>query len=647
MSTYANLSLRRDDNDLIWLDLDVKDKSTNVLGIEVLEEIQRACEEIRTSGARGLVIHSSKPGGFVAGADINHFREVNSEAQALALIEQGQRVFQAYEDLPMPTLVIIRGLCLGGGLEWALACDYRIACSDAQTKIGLPEVKLGIHPGFGGSVRAIRLIGVLAAMQLMLTGRSIDGRQAKKIGLVDENLPQRSLHNAAVAILSRRPPRHEPKSYLQLLETAPLRPLVAKMLRRQVAKKANEKRYPAPYALIDLWERHGSRDPAMFAAEAHSVARLIVGQTAQNLVRIFFLQERLKGLGDRKRFRPRHVHVIGAGVMGGDIAAWCVMQGMRVTLQDSSDKALARAVSRASDHFVKRYRHDRPARRNALDRLIPDRDGLGVKKADLIIEAVFEDLQVKQSIFTQLERQARKDAILATNTSSIPLDEIAQAMTRPERLVGLHFFNPVVKMPLVEVVFDADLTSEDVRSRALAATRHLNKLPLPVRSAPGFLVNRILMPYLMEAIKCHDEGIPAVVIDRAATDYGMPMGPLALADTVGLDICQHVGRILAEKLGLELPDTLDRMIEKGWLGKKSGQGFYIYRGGKPTAREKPDWHGDRQALQQRLIEPIVNEAQRCLEENIVADRDLLDAGLIFGAGIVLWTDSPREPHPLA
>ncbi len=632
MAAYDNLTLSRDDNDLLWLDLDVKGRSANVLGIEVLDEIERACDEIRASGARGLVIHSSKPSGFVAGADINHFREVNNEAQALEFIERGQRIFQAYEDLAMPTLVIVRGFCLGGGLEWALACDYRIACNDAKTKIGLPEVKLGIHPGFGGSVRAIRLVGVLAAMNLMLAGRTINGHQAKRMGLVDENLPERSLRNAAVAILSRRPPRREPKKYLQLLEAAPLHPLVAKMLRREVAKKASEKHYPAPYALIDVWERHGSRDHAMFAAEARSVARLIVGQTAQNLVRVFFLQERLKGLGDRKLFQPRHVHVIGAGVMGGDIAAWCVMQGMRVTLQDNSDEALARAVSRASGHFGKRYRRDRHARRDALDRLIPDRNGLGVKKADLIIEAVFENLEVKQSIFTQLEQQARDDAILATNTSSIPLDEIAQVMTRPERLVGLHFFNPVIKMPLVEVVFDADITSDEARARAAAATRHLNKLPLPVRSAPGFLVNRILMPYLMEAVKCYEEGIPAVVIDKAATDYGMPMGPLALADTVGLDICQHVGRILAEKLGLELPDTLDRMVEKGWLGKKSGQGFYVYKGGKPTPREKPDWDGDRHALQRRLIERIVDEARRCLKEGIVADGDLLDAGLIFGTG---------------
>lgn len=632
MADYKHLTLTQDDNQLLWLDLHVEGKSANVLSIDVLNEIDRICDEIRDSGAKGLVIHSSKPSGFVAGADISHFREVKDEHQARDFIRKGQAILQKYENLPMPTLVIIQGFCLGGGLEWALACDYRIASSEGNTKIGLPEVKLGIHPGFGGSVRAIRLLGVLPAMNLMLSGRAVNGYQAKKIGLVDENLPQRSLHNAAVAILTRSPEKHRPPWYAPVLEQSLLRPAIASLLRRQVAKKVNRDHYPAPYALIEVWEKTGSQDAQMFEAEAASVARLIVGETAQNLVRVFFLQERLKGLGDKSLFQPRHVHVIGAGVMGGDIAAWCAMQGMAVTLQDMSDEALARAVGRAASHFRKRYRRDRFALQGAIDRLTPDREGVAIKKADLIIEAVFESLEVKQAIFKNLENQARPEAILATNTSSIPLDEIGSVLQQPDRLVGLHFFNPVIKMPLVEVVFDDQLTDQDVRARAAAATRHLNKLPLPVKSAPGFLVNRILMPYLMEAVQCYQEGIPAVVIDKAATDYGMPMGPLALADTVGLDICQHVGQILADKLGLLLPAQVDRMIEQGWLGKKAGQGFYIYRNGKPVPREKPDWSGDRHQLQQRLIGRIEEEAKRCLDEQIVEDADLLDAGLIFGTG---------------
>ncbi len=632
MADYKHLTLTRDDDDLLWLDLNVAGKSVNVLSPEVLDEIEAVCDEIRVSGAAGVVIHSSKPSGFVAGADISHFREAKNEQQALEFILRGQGIFQQYEDLPMPTLVMIHGFCLGGGLEWALACNYRIACDGPKTKIGLPEVKLGIHPGFGGSVRSIRQLGVLPAMDLMLTGRAVGAYQAKKLGLVDASLPERSLKNAARAMLRERPVQRGAPWYNGLLEAGPLRPVVAKMLRKQVRKKADPKHYPAPYALIGVWEKHGSHDTAMYRAEAESVARLIVGETAQNLVRVFFLQERLKGLGDKSLTQPRHAHVIGAGVMGGDIAAWCVMQGMTVTLQDTSEEALARAVGRAAKQFGRRYRHDRFARQRAIDRLTPDREGAGVKKADVIIEAVFEDLQVKQDIFRELEKKAREDAILATNTSSIPLDEIAAVMQHPERLVGLHFFNPVRKMPLVEVVFDEKLTSDEVRARAASVTRHINKLPLPVKSAPGFLVNRILMPYLMEAVKCYEEGIPAVVIDQAATDWGMPMGPLALADTVGLDICQHVGRILGEKMGLELPDLLDGMVAKGWLGKKSGQGFYLYRNGKAVPREKGDWDGNRNLLQKRLIERIVDEARRCLDDGIVADADLLDAGLIFGTG---------------
>jgi 3-hydroxyacyl-CoA dehydrogenase/enoyl-CoA hydratase/3-hydroxybutyryl-CoA epimerase len=632
MNHYRHLSLTRDENDLLWLELDVAGKSTNVLSVDVLEEIDQVCDEIKAEKARGLVIHSGKSTGFVAGADIAHFQKVENKQQALEFIEKGQQIFRKYEDLPLPTLVIIQGFCLGGGLEWALACDYRIASNAPAAKIGLPEVRLGIHPGFGGSVRAVRQMGVLAAMNMILSGRSLGGYQAKRMGLVDESLPDRQLINAARQILLDPPRKKSLPWHLRILESAPLRPVVASMLRRQVAKKVNPKHYPAPFAQIEVWRKFGSHDAAMYQAEAESVASLIIGDTAQNLVRVFFLQDRLKSLGDKSLLQPRHVHVIGAGVMGADIAAWCAMQNLRVTLQDKSDEALAKAVSRASGHFGKRYKRDRFAWQQAVDRLIPDRAGDGIARADVIIEAVFENRSVKQEIFKALEEKAKPEAILASNTSSIPLQEIAAPMQVPQRLVGLHFFNPVIKMPLLEIVFDSEQTDRSVTARAQAFARHINKLPLPVRSEPGFLVNRILMPYLMEAVKCYQQGIPAQVIDKAATDYGMPMGPLQLADTVGLDICLHVGKILADELGMTLPDNLEVMIEKGWLGRKSGQGFYRYKEGKPVAREKAEWQGDRDVLQQRLINKLVEESQRCLEEGIVEDADLLDAGLIFGTG---------------
>ena len=632
MNTYKHLSLTKDSNNLLWLSLNVQGKSANVLSNAVLDEIDAVCDEIQSQSAKGLVIHSSKATGFVAGADIRHFQKVESESQALDFIQKGQRILQKYEDLSIPTLVIIQGFCLGGGLEWALACDYRIASNSAKVKIGFPEVKLGIHPGFGGSVRSTRLIGVFNAMNLMLSGRNINGYQAKKMGLVDVCLPDRALKNAAIQLL-RNPKKHKPLPwYLKLLEASPLRPIVAYLLRQQVAKRVNPKHYPAPFAQIKVWQDYGSTGNAMYLAEAKSVARLIIGETAQNLVRVFFLQDRLKSLGDKSLLSPRHVHVIGAGVMGTDIAAWCAMQGLQVTLQDLSDNALANAVKRTKSHFKRRYKRDYLALQAALDRLIPDRQGLGISKADVIIEAIVENKAIKQQLFQELEQKAKADALLATNTSSIPLAEIAEPLQNPKRLVGLHFFNPVIKMPLLEIVHDGEHTDSDVVAKALSFAKHINKLPLPVKSAPGFLVNRILMPYLMEAVKCYQQGIPAQVIDKAATDYGMPMGPLKLADTVGLDICLHVGKILGKELGMKLPDNLASMVENGKLGKKSGQGFYQYKNGKAIAQEKPIWNGDSNALQQQLINKITQAAQECLDEGIVEDADLLDAGLIFGTG---------------
>ena len=632
MNSYKHLTLSRDSHGLLWLDLNVADKSANVLSNDVLDEIDTACDDIKAQSAKGLIIHSSKSTGFVAGADIDHFRKVENEQQALEFIQKGQRIFQKYEDLPMPTLVIIQGFCLGGGLEWSLACDYRIASNSPKVKIGFPEVKLGIHPGFGGSVRSTRLVGVLNAMNLMLSGRNINGYQAKKMGLVDVCLPDRALKNTAVQLLLKPKKQKELPWHLRLLDAAPLRPLVAYMLRQQVAKRVNPKHYPAPFSQIQVWQDYGSHDTAMYLAEAESVAKLIVGDTAQNLVRVFFLQDQLKSLGDKSLMQPKHVHVIGAGVMGADIAAWCAMQNLHVTLQDLSDETLAKAIKRARNNFKRRYKRDRFALQSALDRLMPDKQGLGVSKADVIIEAIVENKVIKQQLFQQLEQQAKADAILASNTSSIPLAEIAETMQNPSRLVGLHFFNPVIKMPLLEIVHDGDNTDADVLAKAQSFARHINKLPLPVKSSPGFLVNRILMPYLMEAVKCYQQGIPAQIIDQAATDYGMPMGPLQLADTVGLDICLHVGKILAKELGMNLPDNLDSMVENGKLGKKSGQGFYIYQNGKTTAREKPIWNGDVQALQDQLISKIIEESQKCLDEGIVEDADLLDAGLIFGTG---------------
>jgi 3-hydroxyacyl-CoA dehydrogenase/enoyl-CoA hydratase/3-hydroxybutyryl-CoA epimerase len=486
-------------------------------------------------------------------------------------------------------------------------------------------------------------MGVLAAMPLMLTGRNVLSRQAKKMGLTDLCVPLRQLKASAIQTALRKPPKQQAPKSAMLLEAGPMRKLVAMQMRKQVASKAKQEHYPAPYALINIWEMHGSKSNDMYAAEAESVAQLAMTETAQNLVRVFFLQNRLKALGDKSLFSPKHVHVIGGGVMGGDIAAWCAMQGFKVTIQDLSQDALGRVVGRAVKGFKRRYRKDKLRIMSAQDNLIPDIHGHGISKADVIIEAIFENLEAKQKIFKDVEAKAKPDAIIATNTSSITLNEIAGVMKNPERLVGLHFFNPVFKMPLLEIIYTPDKTDPKIIELAQSFGAHIGKLPLPVKSSPGFLINRILMPYILEGVTIHQEGVPAAVVDKVAVDYGMPMGPLELADTVGLDICLHVGKILADKVGVTLPTTLDSEVESGRLGKKSGQGFYNWKADKKIKEKNaPKWGGDLDQLEKRLIDKFLNESQKCLDEGLVEDADLLDAGVIFGTGFAPFRGGPMN-----
>lgn len=642
--SYEHLSLSIED-ELVWLTLDVKDEAANVINPAVITELSTACDEIRgMSGIKGMIISSGKASGFIAGADVKKFTEIKDHAQALKYIHAGQAVCQEIEDLPIPTVAMVQGFCMGGGLEIALSCDYIITDDAPSTKLSLPEVKLGIHPGFGGTVRSIRRIGVLAAMPLMLTGRNVLPRQAKKMGLTDMCVPLRQLKASAIQTALRKPPKQQAPKFAMLLETGPMRKLVAMQMNKHVASKAKQEHYPAPYALINVWEMHGSKSNDMFAAEAESVAQLAMTDTAKNLVRVFFLQNRLKALGDKSLFSPKHVHVIGGGVMGGDIAAWCAMQGFKVTIQDLNQEALGRVVGRAIKGFKRRYRKDKIRIMNAQDNLTPDLHGHGISKADVIIEAIFENLEAKQTIFKDVEAKAKPDAIIATNTSSIMLNEIAEVMKQPERLVGLHFFNPVFKMPLLEIIYTPEKTDPNVIKLAQSFGAHIGKLPLPVKSSPGFLINRILMPYILEGVTLHQEGVPAAIVDKIAVDYGMPMGPLELADTVGLDICLHVGKILADTVGVTLPNTLDSEVEAGRLGKKSGQGFYRWKAGKKVkdsaTKNAHKWGGDLGQLEQRLINKLLIESHKCLGEGLVEDADLLDAGVIFGTGFAPFKGGP-------
>jgi len=481
--------------------------------------------------------------------------------------------------------------------------------------------------------------GPLAAMDIMLTGRALNARTAQKIRLIDEAVPLRQLRAAAEHYALSAPRRKRLPFLTRLTNTALLRPLIASQMRKQVAKKASANHYPAPYALINLWKDYGGDTKKMLAQEALVVAELATTETAKNLVRVFFLQENLKSQGKQIDFSVEHVHVIGGGIMGGDIASWCAIQGYSVTVQDQDPERLAQTIKRAQYSFKKKFKRDRRAIRDADDRLTGDHRGAGIHRADIIIEAIFEDKDVKRALYESIEPKMKADAILATNTSSIKLEDLSSCLKNPGRLVGLHFFNPVALMPLVEIIRGNE-TDEKVVQQALAFGRSIGKLPLAVKSSPGFLVNRILMPYILEAVTMVDEGIAPEIIDKAATDFGMPMGPIELADTVGLDICKSVADILSAALDMPLPDNL-KQIASYRLGKKSGEGFYRYKNNKPV-KHKNVSYDNPQEVQDRLILRLVNEATACLREGIVDNKDLIDAGVIFGTGFAPFRGGPLQ-----
>ncbi len=635
---YQHWRLESDEQSIAWLYADRKDSSTNTLSAEVIEELDAIIRELDSEPPKGLVILSAKENGFFAGADIKELAKANDVQVAREFIRLGQDTFNRLERLRFPTVCLIHGFCMGGGLELALACRYRIADDDAKTRLALPEIRIGIFPAFGGATRLPPLIGAPAAMDMMLTGRGLSARAAKKIGVIDYAVPKRHLKQGAVQVISAQPAPQQLTGWKRLTNHALIRPILANVFRNKVAQKAPKNHYPAPYALIDLWAKHANDKYQMLAGEQSHVSRLIVGKTSQNLIRVFFLQEALKSTGDKSLFNPKHVHVIGAGVMGGDIAAWCAAQGLQVTVQDRQEAALGRVIKNAHKLYKKILKAPVLVQA-AMDRITPDINGLGIKHADVVIEAIFENLEAKQSLYKVIEPQLKPGALLATNTSSIPIETLSEALSEPSRLVGIHFFNPVSKMQLVEIVSGSTTSSEEA-AKATAFTRHINRLPLPVKSSPGFLVNRVLMPYLVEAVVLEAEGIAPQVIDQAAVDFGMPMGPIELADTVGLDICLSVAEILSKQLNLEVPHRLKSLVEAGRLGIKSGRGFYQYKNGKPLHHKpgKADYRPDD--IQDRLMLRLLNEAVACLREGIVDNTDLVDAGIIFGTGFAPFHGGP-------
>src|SRR5215472_3830355 len=594
---YRNWKLETDGDGIVWLSLDKADSSTNVLSSEVMSELDGVIEELAAQKPRGVIIRSAKETGFIAGADVEEFTRIKDADDAMRMVRRGWDLYNKLAALPFPTLALVNGFCMGGGVELALACRYRIAVDQPGTRFALPEVMLGIMPAWGGVMRLPRVVGPSAALDMLLTGRAVDARRAKRMGLVDAAVPPRIQENS-VRIMVLETPRPRRLPLLQrLMGWRPMRAFVASMARKQVAKRASPDHYPAPYAILDLWQRYDGDPFAPRPEDPASVIGLVEGDTARNLIRIFFLQERMKSLAKDSGFKADRVHVIGAGVMGGDIAASCAMRGLTVTLQDQSPERIAPAMKRAADLFKRRLR-DKPRIRDALDRLVPDVAGDGARRADVIIEAIFENLQAKRELFARLEAVARPDAILASNTSSLKLADISANFGNPSRLVGIHFFNPVPQLQLVEVVKGAN-TDDAVAKKAAAFVRQIDKLPLPVKDSPGFLVNRVLGPYIDQALRMVDEGLAG----------------------------EHA----------EVPKKLAELVAAGQLGRKTGRGFYAWKDGKAKKSGAGAVPAD---LSVKLMAPYLREARAVVAEGIVADADLADAGLIFGTGFAPFRGGP-------
>ncbi|MGE0314649.1 MAG: 3-hydroxyacyl-CoA dehydrogenase NAD-binding domain-containing protein [Lautropia sp.] len=652
-----------DDERVGWLVLDVRDghgARANVLGEAVIDELGRRLAAIDPGKLIAMVIRSARSAGFAAGADVGEMHGADAVAHEaiVARLERGHAVLDALERFRPPTIAVIHGAALGAGLELALACDYRIAVDGAR--VGFPEVRLGLHPGFGGSARLTALIDPLEAMRLMLDGRPAWTEKARELGIVDVVTEERHVREAVRAIVAGRVDARSArpaglKSATFHLKSA--RTVAAHRMRAQADEKAPGVHYPAPGALIELWERHGGDVDAMRRAEVDSFARLVRTPAAQNLIRVFLLRERLRSTAGAARAACgdaaiRSVHVIGAGAMGREIAAWCAVHGMRTSVTDVDTVAIGGAVAAATRLCVARHL-DAVAAREALDRLVPDPKAHGLASADLVIEAVPEQQALKAKALQAAEARMKPGAILASNTSSLPLDALSRKLDSPARLAGLHFFAPVARMPLVEVARHAG-TDDAVVGRLLAFCGDIDKLGVEVSPAPGYLVNRVLTPYLLEAVTMLDEGVVRERIDRVAVGFGLPVGPLELADRVGLDVCVAVADGLAGSGGrasVPIPRWLRSAIDAGHLGRKTGTGLYRWGedgepvSGAPGVAEDVAVDADAPAggdadVADRLVLRMLDACADALHRGVVADADTLDAAMVFGAGFPPFRGGP-------
>jgi 3-hydroxyacyl-CoA dehydrogenase / enoyl-CoA hydratase / 3-hydroxybutyryl-CoA epimerase len=648
------------DSGIALLTFDRPESVANIFDQSTFDALNTQLDFLESqTGLKGLILKSAKPKIFIAGADLNAFMQGVSAERLASLIEQGQKTFERIAHLSYPTVAAIHGAALGGGFEIALACDYRVASLDPATKVGLPETMLGILPAWGGSTRLPRLIGLPGALDAILAGRQYAAKEALKLGMVDSvAYPERIVEVAIQMIQNAANKKRSLKFHVT--NRPPLLGVIAGQARKKTLAKTHGN-YPAPLKALEVVVA-GLSVPHQQSLdnEKNALIELALGSPAQNLIRVFFLQERAKklklpaGLTVPEGFKPRPVEralVVGAGLMGSGIAQGLSARGIRVILKDIGPEPLGKGIQSIAKIYrdaVKRRIFTEAEARRAFDRILPTHEDIPLKRIDLVIEAAVEKLDLKKKIFADLEKRLEPTVVLASNTSALSLAAIAESVERPERVIGIHFFNPVHRMQLVEIVRGTH-TSVETLDTALRFVKGIGKLPVIVKDSPGFLVNRILLPYMVEAVRAFSEGHRLEQIDRLMLDFGMPMGPLRLIDEVGLDVSQHVAKDLEARVKHLAPinDFLERMIARGWLGRKSGKGFYDYSGGRERPNPQlaefqppPPSSVNEGDLRDRLVLVMVNEAARCLEEQVVDAPEDVDFGMIMGTGWAPFRGGP-------
>ena len=627
---------------------DRENSAANIFDSATLDELSERLDElVAQPEVTGLLIRSEKPNIFIAGADLNELSTARGE-KLERLIATGQALFNRIADLPYPTVAAIHGACVGGGYELALACDWRVASDSSKTKIGLPETQLGILPAWGGTTRLPDLLGLQDALPVILSGKLHSAALAKRKGLVDEIVPKEHLKSHALSYLAKGKRHH---THNPIVHNQAVAALTRVQAHKELLKKTHG-HYPGPEAALEVAVASIGRTRAQSQqAELEAIQRLaLLPETAQ-LIRLFFLQERAKK-HKHTAAEPRDINraaVIGAGLMGSGIAYWISTREVETTLQDISPDALARGMKAIADLYADAEKHHVLSKTEAvrgLDRIHPATGGIPLQNCDLIIEAATETLAIKQKIFADLSTRCAADTILATNTSALPIHELSSAISHPERLVGLHFFNPVHRMQLVEVV-RTESTSDETLATAVTFVRKIGKLPIVVKDSPGFLVNRILMPYLVEAAAMFEQGGDPEEIDKAMLDFGMPMGPLRLLDEVGLDVAMHVAGTLAAAFPdrMKIPKVVEKLLAAGHTGRKGGSGFHVYDDASPAVNaEAISFQTGTEETpadaQQILAKLMTTEAELCLSEGIAESADDIDLAMILGTGYPPFRGGP-------